>query len=309
MDDALIVNSMLKHLLFLCLALLYCGGARGQEPPRLSSLISGGEFVHTVKRGDSLTSVGARFGVAPATMARANDLPVNARLKEGQPLRIDNRHIVPAGLQDGILINIPQRMLFYFKEGRLLHFFPVGLGRPDWPTPTANFTVRVKEEDPVWDVPPSIQEEMRREGTPVLTCVPPGPENPLGKHWLGLSLAGYGIHGTNAPASIYQFRTHGCIRLHPDDMAELFAAVAPGTRGAIVYRRLLLAKVGEQIFLEVHPDVYGKELDALKQLRQIGTAQALTGEIDWHRAEDVIRRQDGIARLITKGASSEDAAQ
>ena len=52
--------------------------------------------------------------------------------------------------------------------------------------------------------------------------MPPGPDNPLGKHWLGLSIHGYGIHGTIAPSSIYQFRTHGCIRLHPDDIAELF---------------------------------------------------------------------------------------
>jgi L,D-transpeptidase ErfK/SrfK len=299
---------MLKPLLFLCSVLfLGCAAARAQEPPLPSGSIAGGEFVFTVARGDSLTSVGARFGVAAATLARTNELPVNARLKEGQTLRIDNRHVVPAGFHDGILINIPQRMLFYFKEGRLLHSFPVGLGRPDWPTPTANFTVRVKEENPVWDVPPSIQEEMRREGKPVLTCVPPGPENPLGKHWLGLSLAGYGIHGTNAPASIYQFRTHGCIRLHPDDMAQLFGAVAPGTRGVIVYRRVLAARVGEKIFLEVHPDAYEKQPDALRELRTIAAGEGIAGEFDWERAEDIMRRQDGIATVVTKGASSANA--
>ena len=56
---------------------------------------------------------------------------------------------------------------------------------------------------------------MRREDKVVLTQVPPGPENPLGKHWVGLSIPGIGIHGTLAPASIYHFQSHGCIRLHP----------------------------------------------------------------------------------------------
>jgi L,D-transpeptidase ErfK/SrfK len=299
---------MLNHLLFLCFALfLCCGAAAGQEALPATNLITGGVFEYTVGRGDSLTSIGARTGVAPSTLARFNELPVNARLKEEQSLRIDNRHIVPAGFQDGILINIPQRMLFYFRQGTLLYHFPVGLGRPDWPTPTASFTVRVKEENPVWDVPPSIQEEMRREGKPVLTCVPPGPENPLGKHWLGLSLPGYGIHGTNAPSSIYQFRTHGCIRVHPDDMTQLFAAVAPGTRGLIVYRRFLIAKTGKGIFLEAHPDVYGKQPDAVKQLQEIAANHGIDAEIDWQRASDIMRRQDGIARVVTKGASLGDA--
>ena len=71
-----------------------------------------------------------------------------------------------------------------------------------------------------WIVPESIQEEMRREGKDVLTRVPPGPDNPLGRHWIGLSIGGIGIHGTIAPSSVYHFRSHGCIRLHPDDVEE-----------------------------------------------------------------------------------------
>jgi L,D-transpeptidase ErfK/SrfK len=300
---------MLKHLLFLCLALLYCGVAGAQNAADPSAEIIGGEFEYTVARGDSLTSVGARFGLAPATLARANDLPVNARLKEGQSLRIDNRHVVPAGFNDGILINIPQRMLFYFKDGRLLHHFPVGLGRPDWPTPAGSFMIIVKEENPVWDVPKSIQEEMRREGKPVQTCVPPGPENPLGKHWLGLNRSGYGIHGTIAPTSIYLFRTHGCVRLHPDDIAALFPTVSPGTPVTIMYRRLMLAKIGNQLFLEVHPDIYAKEPEPLKLLHAVASLYDLADEIDWVRGADIIRRQDGIARVVTKGASSGNAGK
>jgi L,D-transpeptidase ErfK/SrfK len=267
---------------------------------RLGASVTGGEFVYEVQRGDSLTSVAARFGMAARSLASANDMAGEARLKENQKLRIDNRHIVPGTLKDGILINIPQRMLFYFKDGQHLHHFPVGLGRPDWPTPTGSFTVVIKEENPVWDVPPSIREEMRREGKPVQTCVPPGPENPLGKHWLGLSRRGYGIHGTIAPASVYQFRTHGCVRLHPDDIAALFPTVSPGTPVTIMYQRLMLAKVGNRIFLEVHPDIYAKQPEPMQQLHEVTRLYNLTADIDWQRAEDIIRRQEGIARGVTK---------
>lgn len=86
----------------------------------------------------------------------------------------------------------------------------------------------------------------------------PGPDNPLGRHWLGLSLPGVGIHGTNQPTSIYRFTTHGCIRLHPDDAADLFDLVDVGTTVDIIYAPVLLAIEGGDAVLEVHPDVYGR---------------------------------------------------
>ena len=89
--------------------------ATGVEYPPLSDAIVGEEFVYTVKKGDSLTKIGARFGQNPALIARENDLRFPSVLKPGMILQIDNRHIVPnSDLIDGILINIPQRLLFRF---------------------------------------------------------------------------------------------------------------------------------------------------------------------------------------------------
>jgi L,D-transpeptidase ErfK/SrfK len=276
------------------------GRTAGQDNPPLAERVIGKQFVYTVASGDSLTSIGARFGVDAGTLAVDNNLLPNRLLKAGQQLRVDNRHIVPNLIRDGIAVNIPQRMLFYFKEGRLLRAFPVGLGRPDWPTPTGSFKILGKEENPTWDVPQSIQEEMQREGKQVVTCVPPGPDNPLGKHWLGLSIGGYGIHGTIAPASIYQFRTHGCIRAHPDDIAQLFGEVARGTSGLLVYRRLLIAKVSDQIFLEVHRDIYQKEPVILARFKEWLRIFNLESVVDRQLAQDIIRKQEGIAREITR---------
>jgi L,D-transpeptidase ErfK/SrfK len=273
--------------------------------PLLSSRLAGGEFIYKVEKGDSLTSVAARFGVESAVLATSNGLAKNSLLRERQLLRIENPHVVPQSETGGIVINIPQRMLFYFSNGSFIRAYPLGLGRLDWPTPTGQFTVVSKEENPTWDVPESVQEEMRREGKEVQTRVPPSPENPLGKHWIATSIPGYGIHGTNAPASIYGFRTHGCIRLHPDDIADLFDRVDVGTPGLFIYRPLLLARVDGRLFLEAHRDVYRKAQDPLKTLREIVGAHDVESLLDWRKAKAVIEKREGIARDVTRALEPE----
>lgn len=294
-------KSPLALLAVLSMMLTCTFPSSAQEGPRLADTLVGGEFFYTVQLGDTLTSIGARFGVAAGLLARENGLQASTRLKTGQELRVDNRHIVPPGPEDGILINLPQRLLFYVAEGQPVTHYPVGLGRPDWPTPTGTFAVLSKEENPVWDVPKSIQEEMRRCGQTVKTRVPPGPDNPLGQYWLGLSLAGYGIHGTIAPASIYQFRSHGCIRLHPDDIADLFGRVSIGTPGRIIYTPVLLARLtNDQIYLEVHRDVYKRGGDPLTSVQRIAGSEGIGPLLDWPRVEEVIRLRDGVAREVSR---------
>jgi L,D-transpeptidase ErfK/SrfK len=273
--------------------------AGGADAYPLSDFLAGREFIHTIQKGESLTSIGARFGVEAKFLAAANGLRPSVSLKESQQLRIDNRHIVPPLIHDGILINIPQRVLFHFRQGQLLRYYPVGLGRPDWRTPTGPFKIVAKEENPIWEVPKSIQEEMRREGKVVQERVPPCPENPLGKHWMGLSIPGYGIHGTIAPTSIYRFRTHGCIRLHADDIDALFSEIAPGTAGLIIYQPLLVARLGSQLFLEVHRDVYRKEANPLGALLAITKMNNLESVLDWEAAKEIIGKQEGVARDVT----------
>jgi L,D-transpeptidase ErfK/SrfK len=289
----------IRRCLFTILFLAIVDAAAGADLPSVASSLTGGEFIHTVQRGESLTSIGARFGVETKFLAASNVLKPSSYLREGQQLRVDNRHIVPGTLVDGILINLPERMLFYFREGRLMRSYPVGLGRPDWPTPTGSFTIATKQENPVWKVPPTIQEEMRREGKMVQQLVPPGPDNPLGKHWLGLSIPGYGIHGTIAATSIYQFRTHGCIRLHPDDIAQMFSEVPLGVPGIIIYQPLLLTRLGNQLFLEVHRDIYRKEPNPLSTVLTIATANNLQSALDWEIAKEIIAKQEGVARDVT----------
>jgi L,D-transpeptidase ErfK/SrfK len=269
--------------------------------PDVTSIMTGGRFVYTTASGDSLTLVGARYGVEPKVIARLNGLTPAARLRVGQTLVIDNRHLIPEMISAPITINIPQRVLFHADAAGLLTAYPVGLGRPTWPTFVGTFKVATLETSPVWDVPCSIQEEMRRSGKPVVTRVLPGAENPLGAYWIGLDRPAFGIHGTNAPASIYRFQTHGCIRLHPDDIEQLFRTVRVGTPGEILYQPVLLAQDGDgTIWLEAHPDIYRRATDGLEAVRKLASHDELEGQIDWVGVRFVLRARDGTPIDVTR---------
>lgn len=268
-----------------------------EAPGRIVGFVS----EYRVARGDTWTSVGARAGVAASTLSRLNGRSLDTPLRDGELITIDARHIAPANPAGvPIVINVPQRLLFHHRDGTLAAHYPVAVGRRGWATPLGPFTVRERELNPTWDVPISIQEEMRREGRPVLTRVPPGPANPLGRHWLGLTLPGVGIHGTNVPSSIYRSTTHGCIRMHPDDVAALFDLVAEGDAGRTIYEPVLVAVApGLQIFLEVHPDIYRRVPDAFDLAVHLLERAGVLGAVDRDQVKRVVAARDGIAVALS----------
>lgn len=286
---------------FVLLAVGLAAPAPGQDAGRIVGFVS----EYRVARGDTWTSVGARAGVAASTLARLNGRSIDSPLRKDELITIDARHIAPANPSGvPIVINVPQRVLFHYRDGALDTHYPIAVGRRDWATPLGAFTVLERELDPTWDVPVSIQEEMRREGRPVLTKVPPGPANPLGRHWLRLTLPGVGIHGTNAPSSIYRSTTHGCIRMHPDDVAALFDAVSEGDAGRAIYEPVLVAvAAGGQVFLEVHPDIYRRVPDALDLAVHLLDRAGVLAAVDRGHVKRVVAARDGIAVALSPPAS------
>ena len=203
-------------------------------------------------------------------------------------------------MESGILINVPQRLLFLFWEGRLVAWYPIAVGRRDWPTSTGSFQIQTLERRPTWHVPQSIQEEMKRRGKHVQTRVPPGPGNPLGDYWMGLGGGtGCGIHGTNAPASIYGFSTHSCVRLHPDDIADLFPRVCRGMAVRIIDEPILLTRALDgAVFLEVNLDRYGVGDDPVSRVEELARRQQLSSLIDPSAVEGVLAAREGLARRV-----------
>jgi lipoprotein-anchoring transpeptidase ErfK/SrfK len=124
-----------------------------------------------------------------------------------------------------IVVKTHERRLYYVLDGGRALRFPVGVGRAGmaW---TGNARVEGKFVQPAWAPPESIRAE-----NPRLPKVIPGgsPHNPMGAAALTLRGGEYAIHGTNNPASIGGFVSHGCIRMYNSDIRELYHLVAIGT--------------------------------------------------------------------------------
>jgi L,D-transpeptidase ErfK/SrfK len=269
--------------------------AAGASRARADDVV-GGETTHRVEAGDTLRTLAARYAVEPSTLALLNGLSPREALEPGSELRVLSPHIVPRRLEEGIVVNVPQRMLFLFSGGEVVAHYPVGIGRRGWSTPAGRYRVAKMEVDPSWEVPRSIQREMRRRGQRVVKRVAPGPDNPLGTRWIGLSRSGIGIHGTPKTSSLFGFVSHGCIRMHPDDVEALFDRVDVDTPVEIVYEPVLLGRDehGRPV-LEVHPDAYRRQRDPLGAVRRQAALQGLDGQIDWADVRRALAGRAGIA--------------
>lgn len=286
-------------------AVLAIGAGQAPSPEVASPLpviLVGGRTEYAVKAGDTLATIGARFGVARASLIEMNQLTRPDALTIGQSLVIDNTHLAAVDPQVSITINIAQRLLVFVEPDRVTAY-PVTVGQRTWPTPVGAFTIVEKETDPAWDVPISIQQEMKAQGKPVITRMEPSPLNPLGAHWLRLSLPGIGIHGTNAPAGIYRFASHGCIRMHPDDVAALFEHVRPGTAGVLLYQPVTVGLIDGRIWLEANRDEYRRAPNALRYVREAAQHGGLTELIDWKAVDEVLRLRRGRAVDVTRPAT------
>ncbi len=126
-----------------------------------------------------------------------------------------------------VVIRRGSRRLSLYSGMRFVRSFAIAVGMSRYPTPLGRFSIVRKERNPTWDPPNS-------DWARGLGPVPPGPGNPLGTRWMGLSIFGVGIHGTPSAASIGYSASHGCIRMHIPDAEWLFEQVSHGTPVVIV---------------------------------------------------------------------------
>ena len=271
-----------------------------------ANMIIGGDTVYKIKKGDTIELVGARTGVYWWKIASANNIDTKKRLQPGQELKINTRKIVPITIDNGIIINVPDRTLYSFRNSQLVLSFPVGMGlltsktTASWKTPIGKFTVVAKKKDPTWYVPPSIQEEMALEGKEVITSVPPGPDNPLGRYAIKTTLPGIMIHETIKPGSVNQFRSHGCIRVLPENMEKFFEEVEPNTPGELLYLPVKAAVSDKgRIFLEVHKDFYSRIKNMKEEVKAQLDKTGVSSKVDWQKVEKVLKERSGIAEDVT----------
>jgi L,D-transpeptidase ErfK/SrfK len=283
---------MLLALLAIILSMPLSGWTAESSPFSGVPVIEGEFKKHTAKEGEDLYPIARSHGLAIEHLMFANGM-TGIKTRPGQTITIPTRRIPPpVSFQDGIVLNLPERGLYLFRDGRIKKFFPVAIGMPGrWMTPTGDMKIITKAKDPTW-IPPEWAEQE--------APVPAGPDNPLGDRWMGLDQPGYGIHATNNPASIGLAASHGCMRMYPEMAHELFEKVYVGMPVKIIYEPIKLGyDPGEKrLYMEAYPDVYGKTGGLLEEAKRKLAQYNLLDLVDEARLKHVVGKARGIPELI-----------
>jgi lipoprotein-anchoring transpeptidase ErfK/SrfK len=170
-------------------------------------------------------------GVAVKQRALLADLESSLTSGDRTPVRIPFKHtkasVTAADFKTVIVVERSSNQLVVWDGKRKWGTFGVATGQAIYPTPLGQFSIVTKQMNPWWYPPDS-------PWAAGLSPVPPGPGNPLGTRWMGLSAPGVGIHGTPDAASIGYSASHGCIRMRIPDAERVFDHVSVGTPVFIV---------------------------------------------------------------------------
>lgn len=266
------------------------------------SEILGSPGTHMVAPGETLLDIARRHDLGFVELRAANpsvDVWVPA---PGTVLSLPSAHILPEAARRGIVVNLAEQRLYYFPaSGGPGITFPVGIGKDSWETPLGVTVVAGKRANPTWTPPASL----RAENPTLPARVPPGPNNPLGAFALDLGWTGIVIHGTNKPAGVGRRVSHGCIRLYPEDIEQLFRMVPIGTPVAFIDQPIKLGWQDGVLYLEAHPSqAQADQIEAEGRFvpepvadiawRVVAATKDRSVAIDWAEVERVLAERRGL---------------
>jgi lipoprotein-anchoring transpeptidase ErfK/SrfK len=177
-----------------------------------SPVITENSFMYEVKEGDTLSAIAKTYRTTVDLIKKSNNLSGD-RIRIGQRLKV-----VKADFS--VIVDKSQNTLTLRTDDEVIKVYRVSTGQNGC-TPEGNFEIVNKLTDPTWYSTDAV--------------VPPGsPENILGTRWMGLSVEGYGIHGTTEPETIGKRVTAGCVRMLNKDVEELYAILPRGTKVTVV---------------------------------------------------------------------------
>jgi lipoprotein-anchoring transpeptidase ErfK/SrfK len=191
--------------------------------------VQNAELVGLVDNRPSITESKWGRAVRRGTMTAAIMRMLKTRIRPRIPVVMKplKPTLTRANFGPVIVIHRGSNHLDLFNASRPWRSFRVATGQAQYPTPTGLWHIVDMQRNPWWRPPDS-------DWARGLKPIPPGPGNPLGTRWMGLSAAGVGIHGTPDAASIGYSASHGCIRMFIPDATWLFDHVRIGTPVLIV---------------------------------------------------------------------------
>jgi len=282
-----------------------------------NSVVGEDQAISTVYE-DTLYDLARKYSLGSEEVIRVNPGVDPWLPGAGKEVVIPGRHILPPGPHEGIVVNLPEHRLYYYpkpKPGQagIVITYPVSIGKMDWHTPIGLTHVIQKEKNPVWFPPESVRKEHAAAGDPLPARVPSGPDNPLGLFAMRLAAGNgtYMIHGTNNPIAVGLAVTHGCIRMYPEDVEQLFPMIPVGTEVRLINEPVKVAWVDGELLLEAHPPVdaegqsFEPNVDQFADLLRAAVGDS-TVAIHWDYAREVLQKADGV--LATVGLEADLSA-
>ncbi len=263
----------------------------------------------TASHDDTLIDLARRYSLGYEEVVNANPGVDPWLPGEGTVVRMPLKRILPDTPHEGIVVNLPEHRLYYYPpvkpgEARVVVTYPVSVGKMDWSTPIGLTKIQAKIKDPTWTPPESVRREHAEHGDILPKVVPAGPDNPLGLYAMRLASPGgsYRIHGTNRPAGVGMQVTHGCMRLYPEHIEELFKMVAVDTPVRLVNQPQKVGVSDGHLYVEVHPAmettsgaVVRPDRTTLARLvANTARAKTGTGPVIWETVEAAFGERRGM---------------
>lgn len=193
----------------------------------------------------TLLDIGRHYDVGYQAMVKANP-HVDVWLPgAGTHVVVPTQYLLPPKPWKGIVINLPERRLFYFpphKRGKpaKVYTFPIGIFQRGFPDPLGKTRIIAKFRDPKWVVPKDIRKQAEKAGNPLPKVVKPGPNNPMGELALETGFSEIFIHGTSKPWGVGMRPSHGCFHLYPEDARTAFKRAPVGTQVRVINEPFLV---------------------------------------------------------------------
>jgi L,D-transpeptidase ErfK/SrfK len=278
------------------------------------------QIVKTSKE-DTLTDIARRFNVGYEEILRANPKVDPWLPGADRAVVVPTQFILPDAPRTGVVINIAAMRLFYYPphkkgEPQVVITHPIGIGKMGWATPEGVTKIVRRQADPTWRVPASVIKEHREErGEELEKVIGPGPDNPLGKFAFYLQWPSYLIHGTNKPAGVGLRSSHGCIRLYPEDIAQLYDSVPIGTQVRVVNQPYVFGWHEGSLYMQpfdvLEDDARNWKKPRARLAKAINVSQqkqlkAHGEEVNWDLVQTLSKEPRGLAIPISATDASVD---
>ena len=282
-----------------------------EAPPEQTDVLGIRKVVRASSE-DTFADVARRHDVGYLELVAANPGVDPWLPGTGREIVLPTDHLLPDAPAEGIVINVAEQRLYWFRGEDDVVTHPIGTGRVGYTTPRGTTKIVRKKEHPTWTPGASAH----RDDPTLPVVVKAGPENPLGDHALYLGWPSYLIHGTNEPDGVGRRVSRGCIRLYPEDILSLFEQVPIGTPVRVIEEPVKVGWHGDDLVLEAHWNLEqagqmeedgsfepARDPAAEKRIRKLASMSQPPVEVDWDRVTRVLEERRGVPVRITGDAA------